>query len=154
VGRGSAIAVSVLIDVAPDVVWADLRDIPSHVEWMTDAVAIRFRTPQREGVGTSFDCETRVGPIRLTDHMVVTAWEPGSVIGVRHTGAVRGQGRFILERSGPARSRLTWTERLSFPWWLGGRIGAAVGGPVLSRIWTRNLDAFRARLTAAPPAPG
>ena len=56
------IVVEVVIDAAPDVVWDDLRDISRHVEWMHDAVAIRFTSEQREGVGTAFDCETAVGP--------------------------------------------------------------------------------------------
>ena len=43
---------------------------------MADAVAIRFETEQTRGVGTKFLCDTKVGPIRLTDQMEITEWQP------------------------------------------------------------------------------
>ena len=68
-----------------------------HVDWMHDAVAIRFTGEQTRGVGTRFLCDTRVGPITLVDRMEITEWEPAAVMGVRHTGIVTGSGRFTLE---------------------------------------------------------
>jgi len=41
------VRVSTLIDAPPERVWADVSDIVSHVEWMRDAVSIRFHSPQR-----------------------------------------------------------------------------------------------------------
>ena len=43
-------------------VWRVVRDIGDHVRWMNDAVAITFVTDRHEGVGTAFDCDTRIGP--------------------------------------------------------------------------------------------
>ncbi|HEY2428375.1 MAG TPA: SRPBCC family protein [Acidimicrobiales bacterium] len=146
------IEVSVVIDAPPAAVWRDLSSIASHVEWMADAESIRFTTSRRQGLGTEFDCATRVGPIRLIDHMVVTEWEEGALIGVHHEGVVQGTGRFTLERQTGNATRLTWSERLRFPWWLGGSVGAVLGRVVLRRIWTANLGRFRARL-AGPPEP-
>ena len=60
---------------APEEVWADVRDIESHVTWMQDAAAIRFLTDHREGAGTRFECDTKVGPFSLTDVMEITSWE-------------------------------------------------------------------------------
>ena len=111
-------------------VWEALRDISSHVLWMEDAVAIRFTSPQREGVGTSFVCDTKVGPIRLADRMTITEWRPRRAMGVHHTGLVTGTGRFVLKRR-PRGTRFEWEERLSFPAWL--------ASPVLRWIWKRNL---------------
>ena len=108
-----------------------MRDISSHVNWMEDAVAIRFDSPQREGVGTSFVCDTKVGPIRLADRMTITEWEPRKAIGVHHTGLVTGSGRFLLKRRGRRRTRFVWEERLSFP--------VSLASPVLRWIWKRNL---------------
>ena len=125
--------------------WADVRDIASHVQWMEDAVEIRFLGRLRSGVGTSFDCVTRVGPVTLVDRMEVTSWEPGRSIGVRHVGVVSGEGRFTLRRAWGGRTRFTWEERLRFPWWLGGPVGAVVGAPVLRRVWRRNLRNLAAR---------
>ena len=56
-------------------------------------------------------------------------------MGVRHVGVVTGSGRVTLRRSWGGRTRFTWEERLSFPWWLGGPVGAVVGAPVLRRIY-------------------
>ncbi len=66
---------------------------------MVDAESIRFTGPQTRGVGTSFDCVTKVGPIRLTDRMTVIEWEPGRRMGIEHHGLVTGRGRFSLRRS-------------------------------------------------------
>ncbi len=107
---------------------------------MADAVAIRFQTEQTRGVGTSFFCDTKVGPIKLVDVMTITAWEPEKVMGVKHTGVVTGTGEFTLEPIGSNGTRFTWTESLDFPWWLGGPIGAFVGGQIVMKaIWRRNL---------------
>jgi hypothetical protein len=120
-------------------VWDDLRDISSHVDWMEDAVSITFAGDHRAGVGTTFDCVTKVGPLRLVDRMEITEWEPSRRMGVRHVGVVTGEGRFTLGPAGLGRTRFTWEERLAFPWWLGGPLGAAVGTPVLRLVWRRNL---------------
>ena len=125
--------------------WADVRHIASHVEWMEDAVEIRFVGRQREGAGTAFDCVTKVGPFTLVDRMEITEWRPGSRMGVRHIGVVSGQGRFTLRRARGGRTRFTWDERLTFPWWMGGPLGAVAGAPVLRRIWRRNLANLASR---------
>jgi len=145
----SRIDVEVPIAAAPAVVWAHLADIPSHVEWMADAVDIRFVTERHEGVGVRFDCDTKVGPLRLVDRMEVTEWEPERRMGVRHVGLVTGSGTFSLRADGPGSTTMTWSEDLRFPWWLAGRLGAWVARPVLSRIWRGNLRRLRERVERA-----
>jgi hypothetical protein len=144
----SGIEVAVEIPAPPVVVWSHLADIGSHVGWMADAEAIRFTSPRRQGVGTTFDCDTRVGPIRLVDRMEITAWEPEHHMGVRHVGLVTGTGAFTLRASGPEATTMTWTEELRFPWWLGGPVGAWVARPVLTRIWRGNLRRLRERVVS------
>jgi carbon monoxide dehydrogenase subunit G len=140
------IEVSTIVDAPPQVVWEDVSDLSSHVQWMADAESITFTTTRRHGVGTAFDCLTRVGPIRLTDKMVCTAWDHGRTIGIRHVGIVTGEGALTLEPHGAAQTRFTWTETLRFPVVLGGPLGGLVGGKlVLKRIWRKNLEAFAAR---------
>lgn len=143
------IRVSTVIEVPRRRVWADLADIGSHVEWMADAEAIHFTSPQRTGVGTTFNCVTRVGPVRLTDRMAVTEWVEGRAMGIRHVGVVTGTGRFTLRTTPRGRTRFTWEERLWYPWWLGGRLGALVSRPLLRRIWKRNLRRLKHRLEPA-----
>jgi hypothetical protein len=135
------IRVSADYEATPDAVWRVLEPVDDHVQWMADAEAIRFLTEQTEGVGTRFECVTKVGPIRLVDDMEITAWEPARTMGVRHRGVVSGEGRFTLEPlDGGRRTRFTWDEALRFPWWLGGPLGSAIAGPlVLRRIWSGNL---------------
>lgn len=139
------LTVSTTIHASPARVWDVVEDVGSHVEWMHDAVAIDFTSESTSGVGTTFDCETRIGPFRLTDRMEITRWVPGRAMGVRHVGLVTGTGEFrLLARSRGRRTRFTWTERLHFPWWMGGPLGALAARPVLRRVWRRNLRDLRA----------
>ena len=160
--RLSDVTVSIDLDATPAEVWALVEPVERHVDWMADAVSIRFETDQTRGVGTSFLCDTKVGPIRLTDRMEITEWvaadDEGAIgrMGVRHTGIVTGTGVFTIEPiagpgSDPARTRFTWSEQLDFPWYLGGRLGEIVGGKlVLGPIWRRNLKSLRRLVDAAP----
>ena len=134
---------STTIDALPAEVWADVRDLGSHVEWMADAEAIRFTSEARSGVGTTFDCDTKVGPFHLVDRMEVTEWVEGEVIGVRHVGLVTGTGRFTLAAEGGG-TRFTWEESLAIPWWLGGPAASVV----LRLVWVRNLRRLRRRFSA------
>jgi hypothetical protein len=133
------IRVGIVIDASPEVTWRAVEPIESHVEWMADAESIRFTGSQTRGPGTSFDCVTKVGPFRLTDRMTITEWEPRRRMGIEHHGLVTGRGRFTLRRARGGRTRFTWNERLTFPWWMGGPLGAVAAKPVLRAIWGRNL---------------
>lgn len=130
---------STTINAPPRAVWRAIEDIESHVRWMDDARAIRVTSRRHQGVGTTFECDTRVGPLTVLDHMEITQWQPRRTMGVRHIGAVSGEGRFTLRSLGPGRTRFTWREQLEFPWWLGGSVGGVVGAEVLRGLWKRNL---------------
>jgi hypothetical protein len=147
------VRVSAYYEASTADVWRVLEPIETHVDWMADAETIRFATTQTRGVGTRFDCVTRVGPIRLTDRMEITEWEPSRAMGVRHDGLVKGVGRFTLQPlDDDRRTRFTWEEQLTFPWWLGGAVAERLGGrAVLRRIWRGNLDRLRTRVERQPP---
>jgi carbon monoxide dehydrogenase subunit G len=142
--------VSIDLPAPQEVVWADLSDVASHAEWMSDAESITFVGPQRSEVGTVFDCVTRVGPIRLTDRMTVTAWDAPWRIAIRHDGIVTGSGQFTLAALSGGRTRFRWDESLTLPWWLGGRLGGPLAAYVLGRIWRANLARFARRFTTGP----
>jgi len=124
-----------------ETVWDALADIAAHVEWMADARSIRFTSAQTEGVGTTFVCDTRVGPLRLNDRMEVTEWVDEQVMAVRHVGLVTGEGRFTLTPRGTA-TEMRWTETLAFPWWIPSWPAALV----LREIWRWNLRRFEATI--------
>ena len=146
----TAIRVHETIDAPPEAVWASIADIATHVRWMEDAVAIRFTSDARSGVGASFDCDTKLGPFRLTDRMVVTEWAPPRVLAIRHAGVVTGAGRFVLAPAGDGTS-FAWEEELDFPVWMGGGAGGAAAAPLLRRVWRRNLLNLK-RLVEGPAA--
>jgi len=151
----SDVTVSIELDASPATVWAIVEPIEDHVDWMADAVAIRFESERTRGVGVEFLCDTKVGPIKLTDRMEITEWVPAvdatdsspgvdGAMGVRHTGIVTGSGVFTLEAiDGGSRTRFTWAESLEFPWFFGGRLGEIVAGKlILGPLWKRNLNAL------------
>jgi carbon monoxide dehydrogenase subunit G len=133
------IRVSTEIAATPAEVWEEVRHVDRHVAWMADAESITFHGEQTSGTGTSFDCVTKVGPIRLVDRMTITEWDEGRTMGVRHEGLVTGSGRFTIGSALDGRTTFTWEERLVFPWWMGGPVGGVIGGRVMRLIWIRNL---------------
>ena len=127
--------------------WRAVRDIGSHVQWMHDADAIRITSDRSTGVGTTFECATKVGPLRLSDTMEVVEWKERRAMGIRHTGLVTGRGRFTLRRR-PGGTLFSWDERLRFPRWLGGPVTGLLAKPVLRAIWKRNLATLKEMVEA------
>ena len=167
------IHVGVHIEASPADVWFAIQDVESHTEWMRDAVAIRFLGDQRQGAGTRFVCDTKIGPFSLSDVMEITEWSPGSRMGVRHAGLVAGEGAFILTKvesdkdegndretaesndgkiasdgksTSTSHTYFQWKEKLRFPWRLGGPITALAAWPVLRSMWKGNLQRLKARI--------
>lgn len=141
------IAVEIVIDAPASFVWSDVEDITTHVDWMQDAAAIRFLSDTTRGIGTRFECDTVVGPFKLTDVMEITEWEDARRMGVRHQGIVGGTGVFSLTPSGSA-TVFSWVEELDFPWYFAGPVGASVARPVLKAIWRGNLRRLKKRIEA------
>jgi hypothetical protein len=144
----SKIRVATFIRARRGEVWEAVRDIGTHVNWMHDAVAIRFTSANHAGVGATFDCDSRLGPFRITDRMEVTEWAPGRAIGVRHVGAVTGEGRFTLTRRRGG-TVFVWKETLTFPRWMGGPVGAAIASPFFRRMWRKNLRNLKRQIEGA-----
>ena len=142
IGSMRPITVSVELSAPVEVAWQRFSDLSSHSQWMSDAVSILFNTAQRRGVGVEMTVPTRVGPIRVTDIMEVVEWVEMESIGVRHTGRIRGRGRFELSDQ-PGGSRLVLTEHLKFPWYLGGAITGLFARPILRRTFRANLRRFK-----------
>ncbi|MDP6964297.1 MAG: SRPBCC family protein [Acidimicrobiales bacterium] len=127
------------IEAPPEMVWNTISDIQTHVNWMADASEIRITSEQTEGVGVTFDCDTKVGPLRTTDKMQITEWTPNQTLTISHKGLVEGKGSFVLERNSDGKTLFVWEESLDFPLLLGGRITGFFAKPVLKKIWKKNL---------------
>jgi len=145
---GSSVAVEVVINAPVDFVWADVEDISTHVSWMLDAAEIRFLSEQQQGLGTRFECDTVVGPFKLTDVMEITEWAPTRSMGVHHQGLVGGSGVFTMRPSGST-TVFSWVEELIFPWYFAGPVGAWFARPVLKTIWKGNLRRLKSRIEAS-----
>ena len=146
----SEITVETLIEAPTAKVWKVVEDLEGHVNWMDDAVAIHFVGNKRSGVGTIFNCETRIGPIKLTDRMEITHWIEGRTIGVSHKGLVSGNGKFILTEMRKEQTKFTWVENLNFPFWMGGPFRNFFGKKVLERVWVQNLENLKNFIEKSP----
>ena len=135
----SRIKIEVCIRAPLQLVWEMVADIRTHTEWMVDAESITVTSDCSSGVGTTFDCVTKIGPFRTIDHMEITEWIEERVMGVAHRGLVTGSGRFTLQEAGPSDTNFSWEETLTFPWWIGGRLTSIGSTPVLKAIWRGNL---------------
>ncbi len=136
-----SVKVSINVAFSPSDVWQELRHIDRHVNWMMDAVSIDFIGEQREGIGTTFDCLTKIGPFKTVDRMTITEWQDGEVMGVEHRGIITGRGNFSLTPNAQG-TTIEWFESLEFPWWALGTIGAIAASPVLKVLWKKNLRSF------------
>ena len=139
----SMITISIKISLPKEEVWEQIADLESHTAWMADAETITITSDKNQGVGTTFDCETKVGPFRLTDRMEITDWQENLIMGVAHSGVVTGRGHFTLESTSDSETLFSWEETLRFPWWMGGPAGALFARPVLKAIWKRNLKRLK-----------
>ena len=130
------ITVSTKIHAPPSQVWDIVKDIDDHVNWMKDAERIDFISDKRSGVGTKFDCATKVGPFRLKDRMEITEWIDEESMGVSHEGLVTGSGRFSLQETADNHTIFTWEETLDLFGW--GTFTTS-GSRILSMIWKKTL---------------
>ena len=143
------IDVSVEIQLPPQNVWNYVQNIERHTEWMRDATSIRITSESTTGKGTTFECDTKIGPFKLIDKMEITEWVDNAVMGVRHEGIVSGWGQFSLTPSGECATTFRWAESLKFPWYLGSQVGQICARPLLRWIWTSNLAELKKRLEGA-----
>jgi Polyketide cyclase / dehydrase and lipid transport len=143
-----ALHAKIEVDGPADRVWKIMTDWPRHAEWVPFT-----RAEGGDGLGSTLDAWTGLGPIGFTDTMVITEWEPPEDerrgrVSVRHTGAlVKGEGRFDVQPLAGDRCRVVWAERIDLPLGLLGRLGW-VGIAPLSKIMLHTALRRLARLGA------
>ena len=105
-----------------------------------------------ESLGRSPSATSRLVDGLAKRRLVETLRVPARAMGVRHDGLVTGTGRFTLQPlDDDRRTRFTWQEELTFPWWLGGPVGERIGGrAVMRRIWRGNLQRLRTLVERRP----
>jgi len=146
--RWMKVSVSLDIPFEPNTVWDELEQLEQHITWMAEAETLTFLGGQRRGVGTEVVVVTKVGPFRTRDHLRFTRWSVPAVMAAEHHGLFVGAGRFTLDPIEPNATRLTLTEQIQFPWYLGAGLGALVARPILRRIWVGNLQRLSDRLSS------
>jgi len=138
--------VSRVIDAPPGLVWPVVCDIGTHSDWQVDVRSVTFTSTSTRGVGTTYDCDTRLGPIRMRIPMTVVEWDDGRAIAVAYEGTLSGGGRITLTRKRKQRTKVTWAARVRFPWWMGGPVGALAAAQTLRLVWRANLRNLDCRL--------
>jgi len=137
------LTLTVDVDAPAEVVWEVVTDWPGQGEWM---LATRVQTDgEGDGrrLGATMSAVTGIGPLAVTDTMVITEWEPPTRCVVHHTGAViRGDGIFEVTALGPQRARFLWSELLDLPFGVVGRVGWPIARPLLRVGVARSLRAM------------
>lgn len=111
-------AVEVWVPAPPERVFALVTDWPRHREWM-------FMTSARQ-VGDRVEAYTGVWPFGFLDVMMITGWEPPTLVRMCHVGRlVRGDGVIRIQPCAGG-SRVIWGERLRLPF---GPLGRALWPP-------------------------
>lgn len=142
-----AIAVDVVVDAAPDVVFAAVTDWPRQSEWML-GTRVWATAQDGEGVGGGVAAFTGRGRAGFLDTMVITRWEPPHRCDVRHTGrVVRGTGSFEVLALPDGRSRFVWSEELELPLGWAGRLGWPAVRPVFALGVRRSLERLARSIT-------
>lgn len=132
------------------VVWRVLTQWERQPEWMLDATSVEVLTPQREGVGVTIRCPTRLLGLTVQDVMRVTGWREQEELEVVHLGRIiTGAGAFLLDDAPDDGTRIRWWEQVDPPLGALGEWGATVlVRPALRWIFGASL-ARLARLAEA-----
>jgi len=109
------IAISLKIDAPIQKVWDSLAQWEKQGEWMLQT-KVWVTSEITEGVGTSINAFTGIGPLGVLDSMTVTAWQPPHTCDVLHTGKIiKGTGRFHLRELNAQTTIFDWSEEVLAP---------------------------------------
>ncbi len=122
------ISAGVTVAAEPQRVWELAVDWSAQRLWIWATT-----TSGGHGLGAAVTGRTGIGPVRFTDTMLITQWDPPRRCTVSHTGrVVRGEGVFeVLPRENGSEFR--WTERILLPEALVALVPAALQ-PAFARL--------------------
>ncbi len=176
--------VSINLPATPEEVWQYVADLPRSIAWTSDKAEAHFTSDITDGVGTTLAARFELGPLHTTDHVTVTEWQPPTgdsagtadaadeadpnaantsnapvaVIGVKHEGVIKGEGRQTLTRSEDGTLAQS-VENLRLPWWMGGVIASPITSRLLRKVLRQKLRRLRVKIMeinedVAPDEPG
>jgi hypothetical protein len=141
----------VTVFARPSRVWEALTAWDRQSEWVLGTRVYATDLGGR-AVGGGLTAITGIGPLAVTDTMVITEWSPPSVCRVRHTGRlIRGKAAFEVTADGENRAVVTWSEQIVPPLGRAGEFAWPVVRPLISLALRYSLRRF-ARW--APTYPG
>lgn len=127
----------IVVSAPPEEVWRAVVDWAGQRRWM-----LGTRVHGGHGLGATVVARTGIGPLALTDTMVISDWDPPHRCVVRHTGrVVRGAGIFEVTPRGPG-CEFRWTEQLDLPLAAVGRLGWRLARPLAQRGMDISLRRF------------
>jgi carbon monoxide dehydrogenase subunit G len=142
------------VEAPPERVWALLRDLEGSSAWMVDATTVETLGPRSSGPGTRIRAVTRIAGLPLVDEMVVTGWEEGRLIQVRHLRwPIRGVAWFEVRPSATGGAWFEWAEELDPPLGPLGELGGRLLRGPIERVLRRSVARLK-RLAERAPPPG
>jgi uncharacterized protein YndB with AHSA1/START domain len=131
----------------PTTVWGVLTDFAAYESWIPLTTMRVDDGPPR--VGWGFAGLSGIGPLRFSDSMVLTRWEPptgddegGGGFAVLKTGRVLSGWADVRVTAAPVGSTVTWAEEITLRPRLLGRLARAATDRVSGPMFARALDAM------------
>lgn len=141
-GERIRVALDVVIDAPPQVVFDAVTDWAAQGQWMV-GTTVRPVGGDAQGVGGRLEAWTGVGRVGFLDTMEITGWEAPHRVDVLHTGRlVRGPGAMEVLALPGGRSRFVWSEDLEVPLGAAGRLGWPLVRPAFLAGVRRSLQEF------------
>ncbi|MBC7581887.1 SRPBCC family protein [Aeromicrobium sp.] len=121
-------------------------------DWERQSGWIPFTTVKNlsesvKGQGASLLAVTGFGPLKFSDTMVVTTWQPYDTIVVEHTGRiVLGKGVFSVHPHADDSCTFVWQEITPVPFGLIGQAGLFLIKPLMNSMFDRALKKLKSNI--------
>ncbi|MGL5850296.1 MAG: SRPBCC family protein [Phycicoccus sp.] len=129
-------------DLEPAVAWTVVTDLAAHARHVP--LTSMEVPPSGLRLGAEVAAVTGVGPLAVTDSMLVTALEPGRRLRLVKTGRLlHGWAEIAVDPEDDGGSRVTWREELWLPGlrWATRPAGDRLGAVLFGRVVDGLLDA-------------
>ena len=115
----------------------------------TDFVTVTEWQPPDSGAaadsGGPAAADSATDPATATPAADPATTTPAAIIGIRHAGAVTGEGRHTLTKSEDG-TLVKSVENLKLPWWMGGAIASPLTARLLRRVLWQKMRRLRVQI--------